>query len=194
MEPNQTTRWREHWSTGHYNKHKVSNRFIRYLKMFRIVDSFHLTPNSSIWYIRNDTWFCHIFVCCLLLFMIIGASAFLCTTSMATFRRHTSGSNFIEHNSRSHLYKEHCYLYGPPLHCIVLGHRFAVILVTKNFTANDKRIWCIEDTFKRSHILDVMFVRYSMLQGCRPSVHDDVIKWKHFPRYWPFVWGIHRWI
>ena len=23
-------------------------------------------------------------------------------------------------------------------------------------------------------------------------VHDDVIKWKYFPRYWPFVWGIHR--
>ena len=23
-------------------------------------------------------------------------------------------------------------------------------------------------------------------------IHDDVIKWKHFPRYWPFVWGIHR--
>ena len=22
--------------------------------------------------------------------------------------------------------------------------------------------------------------------------HDDVIKWKYFPRYWPFVWGIHR--
>ena len=22
--------------------------------------------------------------------------------------------------------------------------------------------------------------------------HDDVIKWKHSPRYWPFVWGIHR--
>ena len=21
--------------------------------------------------------------------------------------------------------------------------------------------------------------------------HDDVIKWKHFPRYWPFVWVIH---
>ena len=25
-----------------------------------------------------------------------------------------------------------------------------------------------------------------------PSQHDDVIKWKHFPRYWPFVLGIHR--
>ena len=24
------------------------------------------------------------------------------------------------------------------------------------------------------------------------GMHDDVIKWKHFPRYWPFVQGIHR--
>ena len=24
------------------------------------------------------------------------------------------------------------------------------------------------------------------------TTHDDVIKWKHFPRYWPFVRGIHR--
>ena len=23
-------------------------------------------------------------------------------------------------------------------------------------------------------------------------IHDDVIKWEHFPRYWPFVRGIHR--
>ena len=23
-------------------------------------------------------------------------------------------------------------------------------------------------------------------------VHDDVIKWKHFPHYWPFARGIHR--
>ena len=27
---------------------------------------------------------------------------------------------------------------------------------------------------------------------CPRRKHDDVIKWKHFPRYWPFVWGIHR--
>ena len=24
------------------------------------------------------------------------------------------------------------------------------------------------------------------------GIHDDVIKWKYFPRYWPFVRGIHR--
>ena len=27
---------------------------------------------------------------------------------------------------------------------------------------------------------------------CLETNHDDVIKWKHFPRYWPFVRGIHR--
>ena len=27
------------------------------------------------------------------------------------------------------------------------------------------------------------------IDGC---IHDDVIKWKHFPRYWPFMRGIHR--
>ena len=27
---------------------------------------------------------------------------------------------------------------------------------------------------------------------CLLWVHDDVIKWKHFPRNWPFVRGIHR--
>ena len=26
----------------------------------------------------------------------------------------------------------------------------------------------------------------------KTDVHDDVIKWKHFPRNWPFVRGIHR--
>ena len=28
--------------------------------------------------------------------------------------------------------------------------------------------------------------------SCEPFLYDDVIKWKHFPRFWPFVRGIHR--
>ena len=37
-----------------------------------------------------------------------------------------------------------------------------------------------------------------LCEGNRPVTvdptqnHDDVIKWKHFPRYWPFVRWIHR--
>ena len=30
------------------------------------------------------------------------------------------------------------------------------------------------------------------MQSCVLLIHDDVIKWKHFPCYWPFVRGIHR--
>ena len=38
-------------------------------------------------------------------------------------------------------------------------------------------------------------VDHSDVVGASPvgaAPHDDVIKWKHFPRYWPFVQGIHR--
>ena len=40
----------------------------------------------------------------------------------------------------------------------------------------------LENTPSRVHCLSIIPARS----------HDDVIKWKHFPRYWPFVRGIHR--
>ena len=46
------------------------------------------------------------------------------------------------------------------------------------------------------NITDAFFVSMVYTEWWRHnivSVHDDVIKWKHFPRYWPFVRGIHRW-
>ena len=43
-----------------------------------------------------------------------------------------------------------------------------------------------------------VFCDYVRLMCCYNSGHCTMmmIKWKHFPRYWPFVWGIHwsRWI
>ena len=36
-------------------------------------------------------------------------------------------------------------------------------------------------------------IPYEVLKGFQAvHRHDDVTKWKHFPRYWPFVRGIHR--
>ena len=32
---------------------------------------------------------------------------------------------------------------------------------------------------------------HTPLQWLRQNIHDDVIKWKHLPRYWSFVRGIH---
>ena len=34
--------------------------------------------------------------------------------------------------------------------------------------------------------------RKRLLLGRKLACHDDVIKWKHFPRNWPFARGIHR--
>ena len=34
----------------------------------------------------------------------------------------------------------------------------------------------------------IMTWGHKLLNSC----HDDVIKWKHFPHYWPYVRGIHR--
>ena len=40
------------------------------------------------------------------------------------------------------------------------------------------------------HMEDLKHESYTW--GQANDAHDDVIKWKHFPRYWPFVRGIHR--
>ena len=34
--------------------------------------------------------------------------------------------------------------------------------------------------------------RYQIDDSSKASAHDGVIKWKYFPRYWPFVRGINR--
>ena len=39
---------------------------------------------------------------------------------------------------------------------------------------------------------DVIKTSWVFYLGIQRRPHDDVIKWKHFPRYWPFVRVIHR--
>ena len=51
-----------------------------------------------------------------------------------------------------------------------------VAILTPKFTREGGRAAGDEDKLKKVDITDV---------------HDDVIKWKHFPRFWPFVRGIH---
>ena len=43
-----------------------------------------------------------------------------------------------------------------------------------------------------SPVIKLVSPQYFSLNIERFSIHDDVIKWKQFPRYWPFVRGIHR--
>ena len=46
-------------------------------------------------------------------------------------------------------------------------------------------------TFLFSRILEPQYIPYNMYTML--CYHDDIIKWKYFPRYWPFVTG-HQWI
>ena len=54
-------------------------------------------------------------------------------------------------------------------------------------------------SFSNHRQFDCFFLQQSVQGNVRENTealhywsHDDVIKWKHFPRYWPFVRGIHR--
>ena len=48
--------------------------------------------------------------------------------------------------------------------------------------------WCFDDAHGNEHHLQWTT---SVVGNFFISYHDDIIKWKHFPHYWPFVWGIH---
>ena len=44
-------------------------------------------------------------------------------------------------------------------------------------------VWCVNTP---------SFCKSKIWKAAPHQTHDDVIKWKHFLRYWPFVRGIHR--
>ena len=56
-------------------------------------------------------------------------------------------------------------------------------------------VWLNTDTFDQfTGTGEMRLPNAGEHESIRNSIyHDDVIKWKHFPRYWPFVGGIHRW-
>ena len=45
---------------------------------------------------------------------------------------------------------------------------------------------------KREHSMKIKFMHSKIKCRLQNIWHDDVIKWKLFPRYWPFVRGKHR--
>ena len=54
-------------------------------------------------------------------------------------------------------------------------------------------LFCYESKIIRGEICcSAELVSFNSMWTSRHVNHDDVIKWKHFPRFWPFVRGIHR--
>ena len=108
-----------------------------------------------------------------------------------------------------HPYFSHGTLAGFGDHCYDLGDKISWCYCTKLMIVENKYLY-----FLYTHKLCLFLLMYLRMtdgwwmdkwtvgwwfDGCMGSErtggdrnHDDVIKWKHFPRYWPFVHGIHR--
>ena len=48
-----------------------------------------------------------------------------------------------------------------------------------------------DNNFSPDHNATTVIIAHRVTFSVNSVVHDDVIKWKKFPRYWPFVRGIH---
>ena len=70
-----------------------------------------------------------------------------------------------------------------------LDMRASVDLIFSSWHCGFRRVFLNKLPASLTALLNTA-VSYCQVWG--QAVHDDVIKWKRFPRYWPFVWGIHR--
>ena len=64
----------------------------------------------------------------------------------------------------------------------------------KSHDVNWSMIWIftIHNHFVLSVVMEKLLYNYVCRYIYLHGYHDDVIKWKHFSRNWPFVRGIHR--
>ena len=76
--------------------------------------------------------------------------------------------------------------------------RFQAVIWTNTDILSIRSLWTysseIWTKLKKglSHIKTLQNSVWDVLGHCIQTAHNDVIKWKHFPPYWPFVRGIHR--
>ena len=80
-----------------------------------------------------------------------------------------------------------CFLQQRKLFINVLQQQFSCIFTSRIEIVS----WPIYH-IKIMHSVNVLLCSLLFRKGQFTHTHDDVIKWKHFPRYWPFVRGIHR--
>ena len=78
----------------------------------------------------------------------------------------------------SHLHNRNPHAYKDGLH-IETGAKIQQTSKRKTFVVIDMAI--VMSSYRDYHS-----------HGRIIQIHDDVIKWKHFSRYWPFLRGIHR--
>ena len=72
------------------------------------------------------------------------------------------------------------------------NYNFAQLRDDSNFTGQSTQLKLLKNPSPNQLLHTVVF--HKGYPAIDDAIHqyDDVIEWKHFPRYWPFVRGIHR--
>ena len=82
------------------------------------------------------------------------------------------------------MYKSNLHNIPEPCFCI-----YFAVEISYSFGVQHLVVWYTWDWnfYTMNSDVDIIYlIRYIILTR---GEHDDVIKWKHFPRYWPFVGG-----
>ena len=141
-------------------------------------------PISSISQIWTNTQFCCAWFCC---WHTIIPSRFMFYLSIfftgILVLAWPPSVNLAPNNSLDNM-KRHCH--NKPRHklkqCVdIWDVLYIKYLLSWNMR---KRHWCFE--------CQAVMLQHNDSAYSTDNFHDDVIKWKHFPRYWPYVRGIHR--
>ena len=97
---------------------------------------------------------------------------------------------YIMFYDKAHIYGRIGAIFGD-MHLIIIKDFYAVPYFFSNIFIQGKTFshWLF------SHVAHIFMILYFDMPSSSWHVfwkHDEVIKWRHFPRYWPFVLGIHR--
>ena len=78
------------------------------------------------------------------------------------------------------------------LNAVLPRNAFVRCLQAKFTRSNIDWSWVIVANCLNMHDENASNMLFNLRTRPQYVKHDDVIKWKHFPRYWPLVRGIHR--
>ena len=79
-----------------------------------------------------------------------------------------------------------------PCHDVTRTYLSALVSDVRMLVMGDVRVPVVQTWPLEMKWNFVVMSRVSLDWAIRRIIHDDVIKWKHFSRCWPFVRGIHR--
>ena len=82
--------------------------------------------------------------------------------------------------------------YYDPWHFVIYARCCYEWIISGRFQLSTRKLFCKTSLYYPVTLSDARLCGTFGGNSQRIHMHDDAIKWKHFPRYWPFVRAIHK--